>query len=200
MAKYSRVVNKLVEEFAKLPGIGQKSAERLVYYILESPREEALALAQAIRAVKEEVGHCSVCYNLSESDPCHICSDPARDKSVICVVEQPKDLVAIESSENYRGLYHVLLGHIAPLEDKGPESLTVDKLVERLKAGQVREVIIATNPNLEGDGTALYIAQRLAPTRVKLTRLARGMATGSSLEYASKAIISDALQGRQAIE
>jgi recombination protein RecR len=200
VAKYSQVVNRLIEEFARLPGIGQKSAERLAYHLLESSREEALALARAIRAVKEEVKHCSLCYNLSETDPCHICSDPARDGSVICVVEQPKDLLAIESSESYRGLYHVLLGHIAPLEDRGPESLTVDKLLERVKPGEVREVIIATNPNLEGDGTALYLAQRLAPTGVKLTRLARGVAAGSSLEYASRAIISDALQGRRTID
>jgi recombination protein RecR len=194
------VVNKLIEEFARLPGIGQKSAERLAYQILESSGEEALALARAIQAVKEEVKHCSVCYNLSETDPCHICSDPARDRGVICVVEQPKDLLAIESSESYRGLYHVLLGHIAPLEGRGPESLTVDKLLERVKPGEVREVIIATNPNLEGDGTALYLAGKLAPTKARLTRLARGVAAGSSLEYASKAIISDALRGRQAIE
>ncbi len=200
MARYSQAVNKLIEEFARLPGIGQKSAERLAYHLLESSREEALALSRAIRAVKEEVRHCSLCYNLSETDPCHICSDPARDRSVICVVEQPKDLLAIESSESYRGLYHVLLGHIAPLEDRGPETLTVEKLLERVKPGEVREVIMATNPNLEGDGTALYLAQTLAPTKVKLTRLARGVAAGSSLEYASKAIISDALQGRRTIE
>ncbi len=199
MAKYSEAVGKLVEEFAKLPGIGARSAERLAYYVLENPGKRALPLARALETVKEEVKHCSVCANFSELDPCHICRDPRRDHSVICVVEQPKDLLAIEDSGDYRGVYHVLRGHIAPLENKGPETLTIAKLVERVRQGEVREVILATNPNLEGDGTALYITQKLAPLSVKLTRLARGLAAGSSLEYVSKDIISDALEGRREI-
>jgi recombination protein RecR len=193
----SESVTKLIDEFAKLPGIGKKSAERLAYHILRVHKTEALALAEAIRGVKENVRYCRTCYNLTEQDECEICRDPKRDRSQICVVEQPRDLMALEQPGTYRGLYHVLLGRIAPLDGVGPEQLTIDALVERVSKGEVREVIMATNPTLEGDGTALYISNLLAGTGVLMTRLARGITSGSVLEFANKEILADALAGRQ---
>ena len=193
----SESVTKLVDEFAKLPGIGKKSAERLAYHVLRVHKTEAMALAEAIRDVKENVRHCQVCYNLSEQDRCSICQDPRRDQGLLCVVEQPRDLIALETTGTFHGLYHVLLGRIAPLEGVGPEQLTIDALVERIRAGNFREVIMGTNPTLEGDGTALYISSLLADVPVELTRLARGLTAGSVLEFANKEILSDALSGRQ---
>ena len=193
----SESVTRLVDEFARLPGIGKKSAERLAYHVLRVPKTEALALAEAIRDVKENVRHCQVCYNLAEQDRCSICQDPRRDQGLLCVVEQPRDLIALETTGTFRGLYHVLLGRIAPLEGVGPEQLTIDALVERVRAGNFREVIMGTNPTLEGDGTALYISNLLADVPVELTRLARGLTAGSVLEFANKEILSDALAGRQ---
>jgi recombination protein RecR len=197
-------VTRLVEEFAKLPGIGKKSAERLAYHILRVHASEALGLADAIRNVKENVHHCRVCYNLAEGNECTICQDARRDRGLLCVVEQPRDLMALEQAGNYRGLYHVLLGRIAPLEGVGPEQLTIDALVERVRGGGFREVIMGTNPTLEGDGTALYISNRLADVPagpgqgpVEITRLARGITTGSVLEFANREILADALAGRQ---
>jgi recombination protein RecR len=197
VSQVSQSVTQLVEQFAKLPGIGKKSAERLTYHILRVNKAEALALAEAIRGVKENVRYCSRCYNLAEGELCPVCSDARRDPSVLCVVEQPRDVIALEQSGSYRGLYHVLLGRIAPLEGIGPEQLTIDALVERVRKGEVREVIMGTNPTLEGDGTALYISQRLADFPVEITRLARGLTTGSVLEFANKEILADALAGRQ---
>lgn len=193
----SESVTRLVDEFAKLPGIGKKSAERLAYHVLRVGRSEALALADAIRDVKQNVRHCRTCFNLAEGDECEICSDPRRDPALLCVVEQPRDLLALEQSGRYRGRYHVLLGRIAPLEGIGPEQLTIDALVDRVRAGGVREVIMATNPTLEGDGTALYISNQLADLPVEVTRLARGITSGSVLEFANKEILADALVGRQ---
>jgi len=204
-------VTRLVDEFAKLPGIGKKTAERLAYHILRIHASEALSLADAIRNVKENVHHCRVCYNLAEGDECNICQDPRRDRGLLCVVEQPRDLLALEQAGNYRGLYHVLLGRIAPLEGVGPEQLTIDALIERVRGGGFREVIMGTNPTLEGDGTALYISNRLAdvpsgagqeasgvdPGPLEITRLARGITTGSVLEFANREILADALAGRQ---
>lgn len=190
-------VGKLVDQFARLPGIGRKSAERLTYHILRVGKAEALALAEAIRNVKENVRYCRTCYNLAEGDLCDICRDAARDQSLLCVVEQPRDLMALEQPGSYRGLYHVLLGRIAPLEGVGPEQLTIDALVERVRQGSFREVIMGTNPTLEGDGTALYISNLLAEFPLQLTRLARGITTGSVLEFANKEILADALAGRQ---
>lgn len=190
-------VGKLVDQFARLPGIGRKSAERLTYHILRVGKAEALALAEAIRNVKENVRYCRTCYNLAEGDLCDICRDAARDQSLLCVVEQPRDLMALEQPGSYRGLYHVLLGRIAPLEGVGPEQLTIDALVERVRRGSFREVIMGTNPTLEGDGTALYISNLLAEFPLQLTRLARGITTGSVLEFANKEILADALAGRQ---
>ena len=197
MSLLTESVAKLVDEFAKLPGIGKKSAERLAYHVLRVHKTEALGLAEAIRNVKENVRYCGVCYNLAEAEECGICRDPKRDRSLLCVVEQPRDLMALEQTGTYRGLYHVLLGRIAPLEGVGPEQLTVEALVERVRRGGIREVIMGTNPTLEGDGTALFIANQLQDLPVEITRLARGITTGSVLEFANKEILSDALSGRQ---
>lgn len=197
MAQLSESVARCIDEFAKLPGIGRKSAERLTYHLLRVSKEEALALADAIRAIRENVRYCKVCYNLAEQDECEICRDPQRDRKLLCVVEQPRDLMAIESTGRYRGLYHVLLGRIAPLEGIGPDQLTIAQLVDRVRKGDFREVIMATNPTVEGDGTALYISNLLSELPVTVTRLARGITTGSILEYTNKEILADALAERQ---
>ncbi|HVX13230.1 MAG TPA: recombination mediator RecR [Pirellulales bacterium] len=197
MTLLTESVTKLVDEFAKLPGIGKKSAERLAYHVLRVHKTEALALADAIRNVKENVRYCRVCYNLAEGDECALCLDPRRDRTLLCVVEQPRDLMALEQAASYRGLYHVLLGRIAPLEGIGPDQLTIAALVERVRGGGFREVIMGTNPTLEGDGTALYISNQLQDVAVDITRLARGITTGSVLEFANKEILADALAGRQ---
>ena len=196
VAELSESVTRLVEQFAKLPGIGKKSAERLAYHILRVTEAEAVGLADAIRQVKQNVRYCKNCYNLSEEEECGICRDARRDRSLLCVVEQPRDLLAIEQTGD-RGLYHVLLGRIAPLEGIGPEQLTIEPLVRRVREGEFREVIMGTNPTLDGDGTALAISHRLAELPVAITRLARGITTGSVLEFANKEILSDALAGRQ---
>jgi len=193
----SQSVTRLIDEFAKLPGIGKKSAERLTYHVLRVHKTEALSLADAIRSVKENVRYCSRCFNLAESELCTLCQDPRRDPAVLCVVEQPRDLIALEQAGSYKGLYHVLLGRIAPLEGYSPDQLTIDALVERVRGGTIREVIMGTNPTLEGDGTALYISQRLSDFPVEITRLARGLTSGSVLEFANKEILADALAGRQ---
>jgi recombination protein RecR len=193
---YTKSLNNLIEQFAKLPGIGPKTAERLVFHILKSDAPEALALAEAISDVKKNIRQCKICYNLAESDTCPICADPKRDKSIICVVEQPKDVIGLEKTGLCRWVYHVLNGHIAPLEGVEPADLTIDTLTKRVRAGGVQEVVMATNPNLEGDGTALYIHSLLSGLNVKITRLARGLPAGSTIEYASSNILADAILGR----
>ena len=190
-------VKKLVEEFSKLPGIGAKSADRLANYVLQQPIEKALGLARAIEDVKKNVRHCRQCFNYSEGELCDICADPKRDPSLVCVVEQPRDLSAMERTAAYRGLYHVLLGRIAPLEGVTPEKLTIDALVKRIRQGGVQEVILATNPTMEGEGTALHVSNVLEGTGVKVTRLARGLASGLSLEFANQQMLEDALAGRR---
>ena len=197
MTQLTQSVAKLIDELARLPGIGRKSAERLAYHILRVSKAEALALADAIRAVRENVRYCRTCFSLAESDECAICGDARRDRSLLCVVEQPRDVMAVEQSGVYRGLYHVLLGRIAPLEGIGPDQLTVEALVERVRGGSFREVIMATNPTIEGDGTALYISNRLADLPVTITRLARGITPGGILEYTNKEILADALTDRR---
>ena len=196
MNVYPQSVIKLINEFGKMPGIGQKTAERLACHILKLPGEEAMQLAYAIRDVKKLIKACTVCFNVSEGDPCHICSNIHRDSSVICVVEQLADLLIIEKTGKYRGLYHVLGGHISPLEDITPESLTIEKLLQRVHGDHVKEVILATNLNLEGDATALYVHKQLQSSGVRVTRLARGLPTGSYIEYANTAIVADAISGR----
>jgi recombination protein RecR len=188
---------RLMEELGKLPGIGPKTAERLTHYLVAADRTSVLALAEALRAVKENVHFCRQCFNLTQGELCALCGDPRRDPGLICVVEQPRDLVALERAGNYRGLYHVLHGRLAPLDNMGPEQLNIDVLLRRVQTPGVREVIMATNPNLEGDGTALYIASVLAPTGVTITRLARGVPSGSVLEFANAQMLMDALEGRK---
>lgn len=200
MAGYPQSMVKLIDEFSKLPGVGQKSAERLAYHVLRASKEEAMALAIAIRDLKRNVTPCSVCFNIAETDPCEICSDPRRDPGVICVVEQPKDVIALEKSGAYSGTYHVLMGSISPLDGHEPEELTIPPLIDRVKRGGVREVVLATNPTHEGEETALYVAQALEPTGVAVTRIARGVPSGSYLEYASAAILADAMTGRQQMQ
>ncbi|MFO0907235.1 MAG: recombination mediator RecR [Isosphaeraceae bacterium] len=199
MSGYSATLDRLAEAFGRLPGIGAKSAERLAHHILKCPPDEALLLADAIREAKERVRHCQVCYHLTEADAplCAVCRDPKRDAGIICVVEQPRDLMAIERAGAFQGVYHVLLGRLAPLQGMGAEQLTLDALEARVRAGGVREIILATNPNLEGDGTALLVAQRLGDTGISVTRLARGLASGSALEFANRDMLADALTGRQ---
>ncbi len=195
---FGEAVGRLIQELKRLPGIGQRTAERLAFHIILAPPRDALALADAIRQVKESVTPCRVCFNVTEKNPCAICSDPRRDASLLCVVERPQDVMAMEASGGYRGRYHVLLGTVSLLEGMGPEALTIDPLAARVRAGGVTEVILATNPNFDGDATALHLRATLEPLGIKLTRLARGLPTGSSLEFASKAILSEALEGRRA--
>ena len=190
-------VNELIDQLGRLPGVGRKSAERLAYHLLRVSKGEALALAEAIRAVRENVSYCSVCYNLAEGSLCAICRDASRDTSKLCVVEQPRDLMALEQAGVYRGLYHVLLGRLAPLEGIGPDQLTIDALVERVRRGNFSEIIMATNPTVEGDGSALYITNQLSEFPIEVTRLARGITTGSVLEHTNREILADALTGRQ---
>jgi len=201
MSELTQSVVQLINEFAKLPGIGKKSAERLTYHILRIHRNEAMALADAIRNVKDNVQYCRKCYNLAEGaegEECAICRDPSRQSDLLCVVEQPRDLMALEQSGVYRGLYHVLLGRIAPLDGIGPEQLTIEALVHRVREGSFKEIIMATNPTVEGDGTSLHISNLLGELPVRITRLARGITTGSVLEFANKEILADAMSGRQA--
>lgn len=194
---YGKSVARLIEEFGRLPGIGRKSAERLANHILACSADEAAGLADAIRDVKTKVRRCSICFNLTEDSLCRICRDPKRDQHIVCVVEQPKDVVALESSGAWSGLYHVLGGRIAPLEGIGPEDLTINQLVHRVRKLGVTEIVMATNPTLEGDGTALFITNLLQNDSVKITRLARGIASGSVLEFANREMLADALRGRQ---
>jgi recombination protein RecR len=195
---YSAVVDRLMDALGRLPGIGARSAERLAHHLLKCPPEEALELAEAIRAAKDQIRHCQICFHLTEADQpiCSICRDPRRDQSTVCVVEQSRDLIAMEKAAAFGGVYHVLLGRLAPLSGIGPEQLTIDALAARVQSGTIRELIMATNPNLEGDGTALLVANRLADSGVRITRLARGLATGSTLEFANRDMLADAMSGR----
>jgi recombination protein RecR len=197
---YTETLNKLIEQFGRLPGIGPKTAERLAFHILKSEPTEAMNLANAIRDVKNKIKRCEICFNLAEQAVCQICSDPGRDKTLICVVEQPKDVIKLEKTQACQWVYHVLGGHIAPLDGVEPDDLTIKQLVERVRGGGVKEVIMATNPNMAGDGTALYISSLLKPFDLKITRLARGLATGSAIEYASPKMLTDAITGRQQLE
>jgi recombination protein RecR len=197
MAETRGAVAKLVDAFADLPGIGRRTAERLAYHVLNMPKERALAFADAIRAVKENLRPCRTCFNLAEGEQCDICRDPRRDRSLLCVVEQVRDLLALEQAGNYRGVYHVLQGRVAPLEGRNADGLTLDALVARVAQGQFREVILGTTPNVEGDATALVVAQRLEGQPVEITRLARGLTVGASLEQANREMLVDAFTGRR---
>ncbi len=199
MSGYAKSLERLIAVFTKLPGIGQKSAERLAMHILKSPKEDAAALCEAIIKVKETIGFCRNCYNLSEGEVCHICGDPARDRTTILVVEEPKDIMAIEKTGVYKGLYHVLLGAISPLDGIGPDELKIKDLARRVKAEKIKEVIIATDADTEGETTALYISQLLKNQGVKTSRIAYGLPVGSHLEYADQATLARALEGRNQI-
>jgi recombination protein RecR len=193
----STTLNRLVDRFSRLPGIGRRSAERMAFFLLKAPPQEAQLLAQAISDLKTNLRICSTCGNLAEADPCPICSDPQRDAGLVLVVEQPSDLVTLEATGQYRGVYHVLMGRLSPLDGVGPGELNISGLLARVKAGGVREVILGTHPTLEGDGTALYLGEQLGKCGVRVTRLARGLPTGANLESLSKAVLGDAIQGRQ---
>jgi recombination protein RecR len=190
-------ITRLVEALTKLPGIGEKSASRLAFHILGSPEEYARELAQAILDVKEKIRLCSVCMNITDQDTCRLCRDPSRTEEIVCVVEEPNDLYAIEKTGSFNGKYHVLHGVISPLDGIGPEEIHVKELLERLKPGTVKEVLLATNPVVEGDATALYLKEQIVPFGVKVTRIARGIPVGGDLEYTDGATLTDAIRGRQ---
>ncbi|MCH8063020.1 MAG: recombination protein RecR [Chloroflexi bacterium] len=190
-------VARLVDEFHKLPGIGPKSAQRLTYYMIRMPEEDARSLAEAIIAVKERVILCSQCFNITEADPCGICSSPTRDRSRICVVEEALDVLAMERTHSFKGLYHVLHGVISPMNGIGPEDLKIAPLLERLKGNEVEEVILATNPNLEGEATSMYVHRLIEPLGMRITRPARGLPMGGDLEYADEVTLAHAMEGRQ---
>lgn len=192
-------LQRLIDELKKLPGVGPRSAERIAFHLLKTDSVEALTLSEAVRDIKEKIRPCTRCYNLAEGELCHICADHRRDQGQIVVVEQPKDLLSLEATGLATGVYHVLMGHIAPLEGVEPGDLTIDALVKRVRTGNVHEVVLATNATLEGDATALHITSLLAGTGVKITRLARGLAPGGQIEYANRAMLEEALRGRREV-
>lgn len=197
---YPGAVRELIEQLSKLPGIGARSAERLAFHVLKSDMDSAMALSEAIALVKQTVGHCRVCFNLCDGEVCSICDDPERDHGRVLVVEQPKDLIALEQTGMYRGLYHVLMGRLSPLDGIGPSDLTIEGLFDRIQGvdqATIVEVVLGLNPTVEGDGTALYLASELKKIGVRVSRLARGLPSGGSLEYANKAVLADAILGRQ---
>jgi len=193
----ARSVTRLVEELMRLPGVGEKTAQRLAFHVLKVPKQEAEALALSILAVKERIHRCSQCYGITEEEPCPICADPKRDRTLLSVVEEAADIFAFEKLREYRGLYHVLGGALSPLEGVGPEDLTIPQLLTRLRSGEIHEVIVATNPNLEGEATAMYLSKVLKPLAVKVTRLAHGLPIGSALEYADEVTLLKSLEGRR---
>jgi len=195
----AKPIARLIEEFNKLPGIGPKSAQRLAYYLLRVPTEQARDLAEAISAVKGKIGLCSICFNITDSDPCSICRDEGRDHTKICVVEEPSDIIPLERTGKFNGAYHVLHGVIAPTEGMGPEELKIEQLLSRLQNSSVTEVILATNPNLEGEATAMYLQRLISPLGIRVTRLARGLPFGGDLEYADDVTLSRALEERQEV-
>lgn len=188
---------KLVEQFRRLPGIGPKSATRLAYYVLEMEKSQAQALAQAIIEAKDKIGYCSVCYNFTDTDPCKICQAQSRDHTVICVVEEPRAVAAIERSRDYRGLYHVLHGALSPLDGVGPDDIRIKELLQRLQSGDIKEVIMATDPDVEGEATAMYLARLLKPLGVKATRIAHGLPVGGDIEYVDEVTLSKAVENRR---
>jgi recombination protein RecR len=197
MFKSAGSVERLANRLARLPGIGRKSANRLAFHILKLSKEDAFELADVIREVKEKVGFCSTCNNISETDPCKICSDLSRDQGIICVVEETVDAAAIDKAEGFKGLFHILGGRLSPLDGIGPDDLKISELLKRINSGNVKEIIIATNPNVEGEATAIYLSKLLKPLGMKVSRIARGLPVGSDLEYADSMTLSRALEGRQ---
>lgn len=199
MSDYAAPIERLIDEFRRLPGIGAKSAQRLAYNILRRPREDAERLSRAILEVKEKIRYCSRCNNFSDRDPCHYCTNAARSSETICVVEEPNDILAIEKTREYHGQYHVLHGVLSPINGVGPEDLMLKNLLERLREGNVREIILATNPNVEGEATAIYLARLLKPIGLKVSRIALGIPVGSDLEFADEVTMSKALEHRHEI-
>jgi recombination protein RecR len=195
-----RAVTRLIEEFHRLPGIGPKTAQRLTFYLLRAPKEQALSLAEAVTYLKEKIVTCAICQNIAEENPCAICRDEARDRSIICVVEEPLDVLALERTREYHGLYHVSHGAISPVEGIGPEDLRVQELLTRIQREPgIAEIVLATNPNLEGEATAMYLERLIKPLGIKLTRLARGLPVGGDLEYADEVTLTRALEGRREV-
>jgi recombination protein RecR len=199
VSRYAPTLVRLIGELVRLPGIGPKSAQRLTFHLLKASKEEALQLAQAIIDLKERTQSCAVCHNISEDERCSVCADPARDGSLLCVVEEANDLWAVEKTGAFKGRYHVLGGSLSPLDGRGPERLTAKSLLHRLEAEGVKEVILATNPNVEGEATAMYLSRLLKPLAVRVTRLARGLPVGGDLEYADEVTLSKALEGRREV-
>lgn len=199
MSYYAAPVARLVEEFEKLPGIGHKTAQRLAFHVLNLSLEKVEGLANAIKEAKLKIRYCSVCSNLTDVDPCHICRGNTRDESTVCVVEDPKDVVAMEKTREFKGLYHVLHGAISPMEGIGPEDIKIKELLARIREGNIREVILATNPNIEGEATAMYVSKLLKPLGIKTTRIAHGIPVGGNLEYADEVTLAKALEGRREI-
>ena len=197
MAYYPEPVARLIEALQKLPGIGPKTAQRLTFFLLKRPADEVQVLSQALAQLKSQIVNCSVCFNVTEEDPCRICKDPTRDARLLCVVEEPNDLLAIERTGQFRGRYHVLLGALSPLDGIGPEDLRVRELLARLETEAREEVILATNPNAEGEATAIYLAKLLKPFALRVTRIARGLPVGGDLEYADEVTLAKALEGRK---
>jgi recombination protein RecR len=197
MTDYAEPIARLIEEFRRFPGIGQKTAQRLAYHVLRRSREDAERLSRSILDVKDKISSCSVCNNFCDRDPCHYCADPARSAETICVVEEPKDVLAIEKTREYRGQYHVLHGALSPINGIGPEDLRIKNLLERLRAGSVREIIVATNPTVEGEATAIYLSKLLKPIGVRVSRIALGVPVGSDLEFADEVTMSKAMEGRR---
>ena len=199
MNYYAAPIAKLIEAFAKLPGIGNKTAQRLAFYLLDTPQKEAEELAYAIINAKRSVRYCDVCCNITDKDKCNICSDTKRNESLICVVEDPRDVVAMEKTREFKGLYHVLHGAISPMDDIGPDEIRIKELLNRIREGNITEVILATNPNIEGEATAMYISKLIKPLGVKATRIAHGVPVGGDLEYADEVTLMKALEGRREI-
>lgn len=197
MSTLAKPLARLISELSRLPGIGPKTASRLTFYLLRAPGEQAQALAQAIAELREKITECEICFNLSDENPCNICSDPQRERSVICVVEEPLDVLAIERTGQYHGRYHVLHGAISPVDGVGPEDLKISELPRRLDKEKIEEIIMATNPNLEGESTAMYIHRLLVPRGIKITRIAHGLPVGGDLEYADQVTLTRALEGRR---
>ncbi len=197
MSYHPPAVGRLIEALQRLPGIGPKTAQRLTFHLLKQPEGAVRELAEALSELKARVLHCSRCFNVTDADPCRICADPGRDVGLLCVVEEPNDLLAMERTGEYRGRYHVLLGALSPLDGIGPDELKVRELLKRLEAERVREVILATNPNVEGEATAIYLAKLLRPLGVRVTRIARGLPVGGDIEYADEVTLARALEGRR---
>jgi recombination protein RecR len=199
MSPTPRALERLLQEFTKLPGIGPKTAERLVYYLLKQPKEELISMAESLRQVQQQVVGCGVCHRFTDQNPCPICADPRRDKTTLCVVAESQNIPVLEKTGAFRGLYHVLGGLVSPLEGVTPDKLTVKQLTQRLKTNGVKEVILALNPNLDGETTALYLAQLIKPLGIKVTRLAQGLPVGADLEYADEVTLESALTGRREV-